>query len=116
MRSVILALVLVILAAAYGGYATAGQMESHMTREQIEQEIAKALPRGTSRQKVIAFLKAHDVENSSSSANAPRDRILAIYRDVTGSTSTVTKSVQVVFVFKNNALESFSATEQFTGP
>ena len=87
-----------------------------MTRGQIERELARQLPRGTSRQKVIAFLEAHHVENSSSSKGAPQDQIFAIYRDVRGGTPIVAKSVQVIFHFRKDVLESFTITEKYTGP
>jgi hypothetical protein len=87
-----------------------------MTREQIEQQISTNLPRGVSREQVIAFLKANHIENSSTSTAAPRDQILAIYRNVQGSTRVVRKAVQVIFVFRDNALESYSVTDKLTGP
>jgi len=86
-----------------------------MTRERIEQELAKDLPRGVSRERVVAYLEMHHIENSSS-ATAPPDQVLAIYRNVAGGTSTVTQAVQVGFRFKDNALDSYSITEKLTGP
>jgi hypothetical protein len=118
MRGTILAVSMLIMwAAAFpAGCANADNQPSQMTREQIEQQIAKTLPRGVSREQVIAFLDAHHVENSSSSTAAPPDQVLAIYRNVKGSTPIVTKAVQVVFRFKDNALESYSVVEKLTGP
>jgi hypothetical protein len=42
--------------------------------------------------------------------------VLAIYRDVEGSTPTVRKSVQVIFRFKGDVLESYVLAEKLTGP
>ena len=118
MRSTILAVsMLVMWAAAFPtGCANAADEPSPMTRQQIEDQISTALPRGVSRERVIAFLSAHHVENSSSSSAAPPDQVLAIYRDVKGSTPVVKKAVQVIFRFKGNVLESYSVEEKFTGP
>jgi hypothetical protein len=118
MRSAILAVsMLVMWAAAFpAGCANAADEASPMTRQEIEEQIAKALPQGASRERVIAFLDAHHVENSSSSTAAPPDQVLAIYRNVKGGTPIVKKSVQVVFRFKDNALESYSVVEKLTGP
>jgi hypothetical protein len=103
-------------AAFPASYANAAVKPLPMTRQQIEDQIAKALPRGVSRGQVIAYLDAHHVENSSSSSAAPPDQVLAIYRDIKGNTLIVKKAVQVVFRFKDNALASYSVTEKFTGP
>jgi hypothetical protein len=118
MRSTILAVSVVVmwLVGFSASYANVADEPLPMTRQQIEEQISKALPRGVSRERVIAFLDAHHVENSSSASAAPPNQVLAIYRDIRGSTPVVKKAVQVVFRFRDDALESYSVTEKLTGP
>ena len=115
MRQVVVVFAMLLLGTA-AACSNAGDRSVQMTRVQIEQELAKDLPRGATREQVVAFLATHNIENSSATAGAPPDQILAIYRNVAGGTSTVTKAVQVIFRFKGNVLEGYSITEKLTGP
>lgn len=118
MRWVVPILLMLITSTAASSLSSAGasDLPPQISREQIERQIANALPLGSTREQVLAFLDAHHVENSSSSGAASPNQVLAIYRDVSGSSLVVKKAVQVIFRFKGNALESYSVVERFAGP
>lgn len=96
--------------------AHADDNKPKMTTEQIETLVKQELPLGTSRSSVVSFLDKQGLEHSGHAAGAPSDLVYAIFRDVQGSTSTVSKSVQVTFRFANHRLSGYSFKELFTGP
>jgi hypothetical protein len=98
------------------GFAGDESGSNPMNQKQIEKELAKELPAGSSKSAVVEYLTRHHIENSSGASPPRPDEILAIYRNVKGSTHVVARSVQVVFRFKDDRLTSFSVEEKLTGP
>ena len=96
--------------------AQANDNKTKMTTEQIETLVKQELPLGTSRSSVVSFLDRQGLEHSGHSPDAPSDAVYAIFRDVQGSTSTVSKSLQVTFRFANHGLSDYFFEELFTGP
>jgi hypothetical protein len=98
------------------GFVVSQSASNQMNQEEIKKALTKELPTGTSRTAVVDYLNKHHVENSSAASSSRPDELLAIYRNVNGSTPVVAKAVQVVFRFKNDTLVSFSVKEKLTGP
>jgi len=100
------------------GCASANDQAQHMTKDQIEGQLKRELLLGTPRENVVAYLDKRGIENSahSSASAASANLIVAIFRDIAGSTLLVKKSLQVTFQFNDNKLASYSFEEKLTGP
>ena len=96
--------------------AQANDDKPKMTTEQIETLVKQELPLGSSWSSVVSFLDRQGLEHSGHSPGAPSNLVYAIFRDVQGSTSTASKSVQVTFRFANHRLSGYLFKELFTGP
>ena len=96
--------------------AQANDNKPKMTTEQIETLVKQELPLGTSQSSVVSFLDRQGLEHSGHSPGAPSDTVYAIFRDVQGSTFSVSKSLQITFHFAHHGLSGYSFKELFTGP
>jgi hypothetical protein len=116
MRMFITTLFAASFLAATVGCSAADNHETTMTKEQIDVFIAKELPKGSSRSTVIAFLEKQKIAYADHATSGDPTSVGAIFRNISGSSVIVKTAVHVNFVFRDNRLESYSLSEQFTGP
>jgi hypothetical protein len=98
------------------GCAGASDHGAAMTKEEINALIAKELPVGSPRSKVIQFLDERKIDNTAYAVSADPNSIGAMFRNVAGSNLIVKTSIHVQFFFKDDRLVSCSLSEKLTGP
>jgi len=78
--------------------------------------LVNTMPLGTSRERVIEFLDQHHIENSGHSAGVPTNKIYSMFRNVEGGSFLISKSIQVIFTFRNSRLSGRLFKNVYTGP
>lgn len=82
--------------------------------KEFEAKIKQALPIGTSKEKVDAYLSKQNIEHSY---HTKENRIYALMRNLAPESTSVSKSLSIIFYFsENGGLTNVQSKIEYTGP